>query len=111
MIDVSEINAGETFLFYDETFNHKIKPEEIDILDYVDGFINHTLYEYTNKSKKNFCPIITLTKELASSLFPIDELVDLTAIYYKANINSGDINTVKITEYQDFLDTYPEKML
>jgi len=64
MIDVSEITEGASFLYYDEEFNHKIAPEQVDILEYNDGFVNHSMYEYTTPTEFNFCPIISTSKEL-----------------------------------------------
>ena len=111
MIDVSEITEGASFLYYDEEFNHKIAPEQVDILEYNDGFVNHSMYEYATPTEFNFCPIISPSRELGMKLFEVDELVDLTAVYYKALVASGNLHTVKPHIYQLFLDKYPEKMI
>ena len=114
MISSMEVIPGMEFLLYDETFNHSIEPKKISILDYEDGFINHSMYEYVTKTSKNFYPVISPTKELSTSLFPLDELVDLTAIYYKSLIREGEINTldiVRLKEYDLFINTYPELMI
>lgn len=111
MVEVSEITEGAAFLYYDEEFNHIIAPEQVDILEYNDGFVNHSMYEHTTQTEYNSCPVISPSKELGMKLFEVDELVDLTAVYYKALISSGNLGTVKPEIYQLFLNKYPEKMI
>jgi len=111
MIDISKITAGASFLYYDEQFNHLEAPEKVDILEYNNGYNNHSMFEYTTKTEYHWCPIISPSKELGMKLFEVDELVSLTAVYYKALVASGNLHTVKPNIYQLFLDKYPEKML
>ena len=110
MIDISEISPGSTFLLYDEEFDYLTAPKQVDILNYEDGYTNHTLYSYTEKTELNSCPVISPTKELSRRLFELDELVDLTALYYKVLISKENIEISK-DDYLEFVALYPEKVL
>lgn len=108
MIDASEIETGNSFLYYDRRYCYATKPMLVEIQEYKDGFVGHSMYTIT---ESNNCPVISPTKELKSKLFDVATKIDVWATYYKTLMENGKIKDDEVEAYKLFIDTYPEKML
>ncbi len=108
MVEQSEINPGNSFIYYDLTYCYSTAPMLVEIQDYKDGFEGHSLYTITDS---NNCPVISPTRELVHKLYQVKNEVDVRADYYKALIDNERLLDEHIEDYKQFLHDYPEKML
>ncbi len=108
MVESSDINPGNSFIYYDLTYCYSTPPMLVEIQEYEDGFKGHSLYTITNS---NNCPVISPTRELKFKLYQVKNKVDVRAEYYKALIRNGGLYEEHKEDYTQFLNDYPEKML